>query len=89
MAGNKAATLVTGVKGCARCGQDHADVKFRKLSKPIPAPQADVADVEKQQQRPGAPAPVKAERRDYDWWAMCPTNREPIVMHIRIDPTQA
>lgn len=82
MAGNKAATLVTGVKGCARCGQDHADVKFRKLAKPIPAPPADVI----------APGPIKAdkvERRDYDWWAMCPTNREPIVMHIRIDPTQA
>lgn len=51
-----AANMVQSVKGCARCGGDHKDLKFETLLMPI-----------------------ILEHVVYDWWALCPNTRQPIL----------
>ena len=50
-------TITTNVGECARCGEDHNDIKFKELIRPI-------------------------KDNDGRWthWALCPTNKEPIIM---------
>lgn len=51
----EAEIIVTDVGNCARCGEDHSMVAFKRLTHPC---------------------------LQFTHWAPCPTNGEPIMMHI-------
>ena len=52
-------TLYVPVFNCARCGQDHAEIKYKQFKRPF----------------------VDSDGTIYQWWAICPVNNDPILMH--------
>lgn len=47
--------MTVDVKCCQRCGQNHSQLKFGRLSNPTD---------------------------EWRWWALCPVNRQPILLKV-------
>lgn len=60
-------TLIVSIKNCARCAEDHPDMTFHRLHRPM------VVDFE---------LDGLEGRRTYQYWAMCPKQQEPILMEV-------
>lgn len=58
------------VNSCARCGEDHKDIEFLKLTNPIIIP------IEKLKE---------TNLIILNYWGMCPKLNEPIIMMIMED----
>lgn len=71
--------LIRSITACARCGQDHAEITFKQLQKPIQL-------FEDTRVRNAAffrnPSALM-----YTHWASCPTTGEPILMKLYNGPS--
>ena len=59
-------TMSLPVTACARCGENHDAIKYRRFQRPV----------------------VDDDGTVWDWWGTCPTNGDPILMHMGYAPPE-
>lgn len=59
-------SVVTDVTGCARCAKNHKSLSFRKFSRNPITVPVDTIE----------------EWERWEYWAMCPTLNEPIILKV-------